>query len=156
MPTNRSVLTYALLSQAAAEGLTTEQTAERYGVSNSTVRYRTGIYGISLKGMTPKLNPKIRWDLIEKEQAREKKEPEPKPGLQESPITPTLIRLAEFDSIAKRALARKRGEPIDPPQHSRDLPGVMRALRLFTHPKRVLAAAEPARSGLSQPPEAES
>lgn len=93
----RPLLTAEALQDAADRGLTINQLAKELGMTRGYVSTRAYHFGIQLRGM------KGSWkhpfpDLT------------PASPNEESPPSPAMLRLAEFDSIAARAVARKGGQ----------------------------------------------
>jgi hypothetical protein len=99
-------LTRAHLLEAQRLSLSIEETAERYQVKRGYVSSKAHKEGIMLKGMQPTRTPVnyVRSSALLSRTSL------PEFQTQESPPSLALLRLAKFDSIARRAVARKGGQ----------------------------------------------
>lgn len=89
-----NVVTEEILLDAVRRGLTAGKLARELNLSDTYIRTRARVTGILLAGMGESR-------IYTRHSS---------PPSKESPPSPALVRLAEFDSVARRALARKSGQ----------------------------------------------
>lgn len=120
-----SRLTAIALSEAVHNGLTSYDVAKRFNVSEIYARTVARHHDLLLANMRPKRTGNFRGRSPKPEPVSRTEAP------QETPPSPAMVRLAEFDSIARRAVARKRGELTEGEQGLGERVTV--DLRLYSH-----------------------